>query len=95
MAIIEMAAEGAEEPLLATQAAVRDPRLVPRDLSCSVADPGCLSRILIFTHPGSRIQKQLQKRGVNKIFFVKHFFVATNFTKCLFLNCSRKNLGQI
>ncbi len=22
---------------------------------CSVADPGCLSRILIFTHPGSRI----------------------------------------
>ncbi len=23
-------------------------------------------RILIFTHPGSRIQKQLQKRGVNK-----------------------------
>jgi hypothetical protein len=21
-------------------------------------DPGCLSRILIFTHPGSRIQKQ-------------------------------------
>ncbi len=26
----------------------------------SVADPGCLSRILIFTHPGSRIQKQQQ-----------------------------------
>jgi hypothetical protein len=22
---------------------------------CSVTDPGCLSRILIFTHPGSRI----------------------------------------
>jgi hypothetical protein len=33
----------------------------------SVADPGCLSRILIFTHPGSRIQKQHQKRGVKKI----------------------------
>jgi hypothetical protein len=39
----------------------------------SVADPGCLSRILIFTHPGSRIpdlgpriQKQQQKRGVRK-----------------------------
>jgi hypothetical protein len=39
----------------------------------SVADPGCLSRILIFTHPGSRIsdlgsriQKQQQKRGVKK-----------------------------
>jgi hypothetical protein len=26
------------------------------------------SRILIFTHPGSRIQKQQQKRGVKKIF---------------------------
>jgi hypothetical protein len=25
------------------------------------------SRILIFTHPGSRIQKQLQKKGVKKI----------------------------
>ncbi len=24
-------------------------------LGTSVADPGCLSRILIFTHPGSRI----------------------------------------
>jgi hypothetical protein len=33
----------------------------------SVADPGCLSRILIFTHPGSRIQKQQQKREVKKI----------------------------
>jgi hypothetical protein len=33
---------------------------------CSVADPGCLSPILIFTHPGSRIQKQQQKRGVKK-----------------------------
>jgi hypothetical protein len=33
----------------------------------SVADPGCLSRILIFTHPGSRIQKQQQ--GVKKNFF--------------------------
>ncbi len=56
----------------------------------SVADPGCLSRIMIlFTHHGSRIQglgsriqKQQQKRGVKKkncchIFF----FLATNFTK--------------
>jgi hypothetical protein len=33
-----------------------------------VADPGCLSRILIITHPGSRIQKQQQKRGVKKKF---------------------------
>jgi hypothetical protein len=41
MAIIEMATEGTEEPLLATQAAVRDPRLVPRDLS----------RLLVLRHP--------------------------------------------
>jgi hypothetical protein len=32
----------------------------------SVADPGCLSRILIFPHPRSRIQTQQQKRGVKK-----------------------------
>jgi hypothetical protein len=45
------------------------------------------SRILIFTHsgsrisdPGSRIQKQQQKRGMKKK-FVSTFFVATNFTK--------------
>jgi hypothetical protein len=38
------------------------------------------SRILIFTHPGSRIQKQQQKRGVKK-FFVITFYVATNFTQ--------------
>jgi hypothetical protein len=50
------------------------------DQKCSVADPGCLSRILIFTFPGSRIQKQKQKRGVKK-FVVIPFFVATNFTK--------------
>jgi hypothetical protein len=37
-------------------------------------------RILIFTHPVSRIQKQLQKRGGKK-FVVIYFFVATNFTK--------------
>ena len=45
------------------------------------------SRILIFTHPGSRIpdlgsriQKQQQKRGVKKIFVVIPFLVAINFT---------------
>jgi hypothetical protein len=42
------------------------------DPGTSVADPGCLSRILILTHPGSRIQKQLQKRGVKNL-VVKHF----------------------
>jgi hypothetical protein len=47
-------------------------------ISPSVADPGLLSRILIFTHSGSRIQKQQQKRGVQKIccqtFFCSHKF---------------------
>ena len=69
------------------------------------------SRILIFTHPGSRIpdlgsripdpgyriQKQQQKTGVKK-FFVKPFFVASNFTKLniiLFLICWRKKIGPI
>jgi hypothetical protein len=33
----------------------------------SVADLGCLSRILIFTYPGSRIQKRQQKGRVKKI----------------------------
>jgi hypothetical protein len=32
----------------------------------SVADSGCLSQILIFIHPGSRIQQQ-QKRGGKQI----------------------------
>jgi hypothetical protein len=50
-------------------------------VSTSVADPGCLSRILIFTHPGSRIQKQQQKREVKKKLVVIPFYVATNFTK--------------
>jgi hypothetical protein len=61
----------------------------------SVADQGWLSRILIFTHSGSRIQKQQQKRGEK--FFVKPLFVATNFTKLkiiLFFNAEEKYLGQ-
>jgi hypothetical protein len=41
--------------------------LCKQTVASSVADPGCLSRILIFTHPGSRIQKPQQKRGVKKI----------------------------
>ncbi len=40
------------------------------------------SRILIFTHPGSRIQKQLQKRGVKKI-FCHIFFCNHKFHKML------------
>jgi hypothetical protein len=46
----------------------------------SVADPGCLSRILIFTDPGSRIsdpKTATKERGEILVFT---FFVA-NFTK--------------
>jgi hypothetical protein len=64
-----------------------------------VADPGCLSRIrdvypgsriLIFTHPGSRIPdlgswipdpKTATKERGEKKFFVIPFYVASNFTK--------------
>jgi hypothetical protein len=52
----------------------------------SVADPGCLSRILIFTHSGSRIpdpKSATKERGEKKL-VVKPFFVATNF-------CSHKS----
>jgi hypothetical protein len=50
---------------------------------CSVADPGRLSRILIFTHSGSRISypKTATKERGEKKFVVKPFFVPTNFTK--------------
>jgi hypothetical protein len=48
---------------------------------CSVADPGCVSRILIFTHPGSRIQKQQQKRGVKKKFCCHTFLCSLKFHK--------------
>jgi hypothetical protein len=51
----------------------------------SVKDPGFLSRILIFTHPGSRISDPGAKTGTKergeKKFFVIYFFVATTFHK--------------
>jgi hypothetical protein len=49
-------------------------------VAISVADPGCLSRILDpdFSHPGSQSQIQQEKRGVKKIschtFFCSHKF---------------------
>ncbi len=55
------------------------------------------NRILIFTHPGSRIQKQQQERGEKK-FVVIPFYVTTNFTKLktiLVLKCWRKKFGPI
>jgi hypothetical protein len=65
-----------------------------------VADPGCLSRILIFTHPGSRIPdpKTATKERGEKNFFVMPFYVATNFTKLkiiLVLKCRRKKFELI
>ena len=57
----------------------------------SVADPGSLSRILIFTHPGSRIRisdpasripdpkTAAKERGEKKI-SCHTFFLVTNFT---------------
>jgi hypothetical protein len=47
----------------------------------SVADPGCSTRILIFTHPESWIQKTATKERGEKKFVVIPFYVATNFTK--------------
>jgi hypothetical protein len=56
------------------------------------------SRILSFTHPESRIQKQQQKGEVKIFFFIILPFVVTNFTKfniILFLKCWRKKFGPI
>jgi hypothetical protein len=60
------------------------------------------SRILIFTHPGSRISdpgyKNSNKREGWKKFVVITFYVATNFTKLhiiLVLMCWRKKFGPI
>ncbi len=40
-------------------------------LWASDADPGCLSRILIFIHPGSRIQKTAKKeKGENLLSYI-------------------------
>jgi hypothetical protein len=52
-------------------------------IETSVADPGCLSRILIFTHPGSRIpdpKTATKERGEKKL-DVKPFYVAPKFNK--------------
>jgi hypothetical protein len=70
-----------------------------------IPDPG--SRILIFTHPGSRIldlgsripdPKTATKERGEKKFVVITFYVATNFTKLqiiLVLKCWRKKFGPI
>jgi hypothetical protein len=63
----------------------------------SVAEPGCLSRILIFTHPGS---KNSNKRGGWKKTCCRTvpYCVTTNFTQLkiiLVLKCWRKKIGPI
>jgi hypothetical protein len=77
--------------------------LVVTRVYSSVADPGCLSRILIFTHPGSRISDipdpntATKERG-EKISVVISLYEATNFTKLgiiLALKCCRKKFGPI
>ncbi len=72
-------------------------REIQRCCDCRVADPGCLSRILIFTHPGSRIQKQEQKRGV-KTKLLTYLFCSHRFHKIviyfMFENAEETNLGQ-
>ncbi len=42
----------------------------------SVADPGCLSRIRIFSHPGSRISKNMGRYKKNFLNLFSHLFVA-------------------
>ncbi len=65
----------------------------------SVADPGFLSRIPIFTHPGSRIPdpKTAMKDRGEKIFVVLPFFWSHKYHKIEvfnFWNGEEKNLGQ-
>ena len=55
------------------------------------------SRILIFSHPGSRIQNSNKREGWKKLVVIT-FNVATNFTKLQIisvLNCWRKKFGPI
>jgi hypothetical protein len=71
---------------LASLLAISGPKKVT--IFGSVADPGCLSRIPDPDFYPSRIPdlgpdpKTGRKERGEKIFFVKHVFVATNFTKC-------------
>jgi hypothetical protein len=62
----------------------------------SVADPGCLSQILIFFHSGSQIQKRQNRGGGEK--FVILTFLLPYFYKCkiiYFLTRSEKKITPI
>ncbi len=65
-------------------------------LSFSVADPGCLSRILIFTHPGSRIpdpKTATKERGEKKLVVNCHtFFCSHKFHKIIFFEMLKKKI---
>ncbi len=61
-------------------AAVEQAEREGRQETAPATQANSCSRILIFTHPGYRIQKQEQKRGVEKI-CCHTFFVVTNLTK--------------
>jgi hypothetical protein len=78
---VECSREGAAQlharPLLKEHAAMKTKN---REAVLRIREVYPGSRTLIFTHPGSRIQKQQQKRGVKKMVF-KSFVVATNIRK--------------
>jgi hypothetical protein len=64
-------------------------------ITSSVADPGCLSRILIFTHPGS---KNSNKRDGVKKNLLTYLFCSLKFHKIvnyfIFEVLKKKKLGQ-
>ncbi len=47
----------------------------------SVADPGCLSRILIFFHLGSRVQQEQQKKRRGEKFVLLTYFCSHKYCK--------------
>jgi hypothetical protein len=59
----------------------------------SVADPGCLSRILIFTHPGSRIPDPKaaakERGGSHKFHIIENVFIFEMLKKKIWANFQR------
>jgi hypothetical protein len=97
---------GPEQTLIVHRAwmhSVSQAGTLPKELSrqlpmLRIRDVYPRSRILIFSHPGSRIQKTATKERGEKKFVVITFYVAINFTKLQIisvLNCWRKKYGPI
>ncbi len=68
-------------------------------LDCSVADPGCLSRILIFTHPGSRIpdpKTATKERGEKNLLSYIFLYpqISQNVKLFYFWTAEKKILGK-